>query len=404
MKSHASQAKPPLLPWLLPVAAFALPLVLTFAAKGTVLLLALVSLGGLAESVRLQRLPLPSRAVLAVLALMMVWGGLSALWEATPGLALPKLAQLVGLSCLGIAALGAAAPLAPAQRARVVPALVCGLALVALIVVEERLTNLALRRWLHDLQGHPLHVNPWVEMFTYKTATAVGGVLAVLAASTGVHGRRWLVVLGAGSAALVMALVTKSLAGLVAVGAGCALVAVGGRWAPRMLAVALIAGFAAAPFAAQLPSTEQLVHQIKLPTSAAHRIVIWKFSATKAMERPLLGWGLDAARELPGGDVSEWVYFDKTWRAQQPVLPLHPHNMFIHVWLELGGVGAVLAALLLLAVSRAVARRGVPAVATMGAALLVSATSFGAWQSWWLAVVWLLAVLASAVTPEEGAA
>jgi hypothetical protein len=70
--------------------------------------------------------------------------------------------------------------------------------------------------------------------------------------------------------------------------------------------------------------------------------------------------------------------------------------MFVQVWLESGAVGAVLAALLLLAVLRSAARLGNPGVAVMTAALLVSAVSFGAWQSWWLAVVWMLAAMACA--------
>jgi O-antigen ligase len=388
-------AKPPLAPWLLPVVAFLLPSVLAFAPKGTVAILVVLAVGGGIECLRLRRLPLPAPMVLAALALSLAWGALSVLWEQIPGLALHKAGQLTMLTLAGLGALAAVAPLSPRQRARVLPALVAGLVVVAALLVEERLTNLYLRRLVHAIQGKPLAVRPWVEMFMYKTSAAVSGVLATLAVGASFRRRWWLGVVLAAVAAIVMALLTKSLAGLVALGLGTAMVW-GGRWGRRLLAVAVVAGFAVAPFAARLPDTATISQWVSLPNSALHRTIIWRFAASHVAEHPVLGWGLDAARELPGNDGMELLTTAEGTTFLQPVLPLHPHNMFVQVWLEAGAVGAVLAALLLLAVLRSAARLGNPGVAVMTAALLVSAVSFGAWQSWWLAVVWMLAAMACA--------
>ena len=72
--------------------------------------------------------------------------------------------------------------------------------------------------------------------------------------------------------------------------------------------------------------------------SAGHRLLIWSFVGERIAERPLLGWGLDASRAIPGGK--------EEIRPGLTRLPLHPHNAALQVWLELGMPGALLAALL----------------------------------------------------------
>ena len=37
--------------------------------------------------------------------------------------------------------------------------------------------------------------------------------------------------------------------------------------------------------------------------SAGHRLEIWHFAGQRIAERPLLGWGLDASRAIPGGNA-----------------------------------------------------------------------------------------------------
>src|SRR5207302_8324015 len=73
--------------------------------------------------------------------------------------------------------------------------------------------------------------------------------------------------------------------------------------------------------------------------SAGHRLLIWSFTGEHIAERPLLGWGLDSSRAIPGGNSEI--------RPGQNWLSLHPHDAALQVWLELGMPGAVLVALLL---------------------------------------------------------
>jgi O-antigen ligase len=82
--------------------------------------------------------------------------------------------------------------------------------------------------------------------------------------------------------------------------------------------------------------------------SPLHALEIWSFVAERIEQRPIAGWGLDAARRLPGGAAP--VIIRRSDAAGRPrgvalssvMLPLHPHNAILQVWLEPGGIGIVL--------------------------------------------------------------
>ena len=70
--------------------------------------------------------------------------------------------------------------------------------------------------------------------------------------------------------------------------------------------------------------------------SAAHRLLIWDFVVERIAERPLLGWGMEASRTIPGHAASPppalLERFGLTgpavavWLPVAQMLPLHPHN------------------------------------------------------------------------------
>jgi exopolysaccharide production protein ExoQ len=138
-----------------------------------------------------------------------------------------------------------------------------------------------------------------------------------------------------------------------------------------------------------LPPPKKLFESLNLPRSTYHRLLVWEFTSHRLAERPVLGWGFNTSRAIPGGgeglDVSE------------PALPLHPHNAALQWRLELGILGTLFGAGLLL-VSTEMARRytagGVAragAVATIGATFVIAMISFGAWQTWWISAIFLIA-------------
>lgn len=105
------------------------------------------------------------------------------------------------------------------------------------------------------------------------------------------------------------------------------------------------------------------------------RVEIWRFVSRLVESKPLFGWGLDASRVFPG------------------VIPLHPHNAALQIWLELGAVGAGITAIFfvwLFARIENMRRRDAPlagaAAASVSAYLVIGALSFGTWQEWWLAL------------------
>ena len=85
------------------------------------------------------------------------------------------------------------------------------------------------------------------------------------------------------------------------------------------------------------------------------------------------------------------------------LMPLHPHNGALQAWLELGPLGALAAATAAILVTFRARRldwmnAGI-AVAMLAAYSVPWLVSYGIWQSWWLALGWLLAAIAAAITP-----
>lgn len=130
-----------------------------------------------------------------------------------------------------------------------------------------------------------------------------------------------------------------------------------------------------------------------------HRLAIWEFVADRIVERPWLGWGFESARSIPGGDTL--ISFYNTageLRGTGMVLPLHPHNASMQIWLELGVPGALIAAafagLLFFRTGSQEASRVHRAAgfAALSAAFIMAHASYGIWQSWWLSTLFLCAV------------
>jgi O-antigen ligase len=170
--------------------------------------------------------------------------------------------------------------------------------------------------------------------------------------------------------------------------------------APRVARIAMascmVAGFALMPLVPNWAPFHDHFADRTQTGSVWHRAEIWSFVAGRIAERPLLGWGLDSSRAMPGGK-------DKVDGANE-VLPLHPHNGILQLWLELGAIGAAIgAAIAMRAAWRATDPDEDPATrfamaGSLAAALAVYATAYGAWQGWWMATLWLVAAFASAST------
>jgi O-antigen ligase len=124
---------------------------------------------------------------------------------------------------------------------------------------------------------------------------------------------------------------------------------------------------------------------------------------------------MDSSRSIPGGDDAVVVSFpvpenSPPFTLTEPMLPLHPHNAVLQWWMELGAAGAALFALLLWRLSRlAAAPAGRDplfsnaAMTMLASSVLIAAVSYGFWQSWWQATLWLLGVWLAALAPLDSA-
>ncbi|MBK17529.1 MAG: hypothetical protein CMM52_01640 [Rhodospirillaceae bacterium] len=190
------------------------------------------------------------------------------------------------------------------------------------------------------------------------------------------------------------------------------------RWTKKLfwpvVAVPMLIAFVFPAFFAVPLTEEQRCRLHYTMDSAHHRIMIYQFGTHKILEKPILGWGLDSSRSIPGGaDRSNWINCIRP--DGQPTqlniggnMPLHPHNAAIQIWLELGLVGSlILSGSVLLLVGRFkrdfVDNEGQAVVAaSFCAACLIYNVSFGLWQSWLMFSMILLGGIVMTLQRSDG--
>ncbi len=161
-----------------------------------------------------------------------------------------------------------------------------------------------------------------------------------------------------------------------------------GRRAIWVLLALTVIYFALTPMLLNLlfPSAPALSAGGVVKASWLARVGIWRFTAGEIPSHPLIGWGMDASRMWPN------------------IVPLHPHNAALQIWLELGAVGAGLVILFWVWLFEQIAKlcdhdriSGAMAAAVAVAYLAIGALSFGVWQEWWLGLGALCIVFCAAL-------
>ncbi len=144
---------------------------------------------------------------------------------------------------------------------------------------------------------------------------------------------------------------------------------------------------------------EELTLNMPIAGSTLYRLYIWDFVSSRIMEKPVMGWGVGASRHI--GDQE--IIVDPKWGEIGEAVPLHPHNAFLQLQLELGVIGLVLS---LVPIGMMLWRLSSPTISHAarfaGTGLLFSvffqyAISFSVWSSWWnAAVLFSLAIMVAA--------
>ena len=397
--------------WPLVVGIVATPILSIFAGLIPATIYAASTIFEVAASPVRGRLLHPRNPVLLALTALTVWALLSSLWSATTlGLA-ARTALAFGITgVLGLWTTGLIQTLSPVTLARLRTALLLGVGLGTLIVIIENYGGYPLTRaWAVAKHGsEPMGIE--LSNFISRGLT----VLVMMMWPAYLVLRRhnpWIAALALAGAAYVLSHVGKHAVALAVISgfAGFAL-----SWAvPRMgmkaLRAAVVALVLTVPLADHfLPQMDQIA-SLNIFNSARHRLVIWRFAMDHYWEHPLRGWGIESSRAIPGGTGEAVLEFDDPNHVhviiKYPLLPLHPHNGLIQLWLELGVPGALLmAAFLWVTLGRAIApgddRWTVAAkTAAVACGLTIACISFGIWQAWWISVLWLTANLFALAPP-----
>jgi exopolysaccharide production protein ExoQ len=322
---------------------------------------------------------------------LLVWAGLSTLWSPSISGGLLLVVQVAGVMLAGALLVAAAECLDGDSRDRALVALCFFGPLFLVLVLSELLNDGVIAQALRSR-----HMASFHEVI-YDRAAAISAVLAWPVAYA--LWRR----IGRLTAILFLLLLGAALFELEMTAARLAFL-IGGLaflisfWKPRLvirgLLIMLLAAILALPpvviatgIADRFPAIAEKLAETN--TSSKHRLFIAQFVLNNIAERPIVGHGFDASRNLPGGKTPSV--------GGEPILPLHPHDAILQVWLELGAIGALIAAfvvaLVLHAIDRLSPRREAAAVAcaSFAAFFTMAVMSYGIWQNWWLMTAWIAA-------------
>lgn len=134
-----------------------------------------------------------------------------------------------------------------------------------------------------------------------------------------------------------------------------------------------------------------IIDRLAARAHSFERFEMWVAFTDVAWVKPVMGWGLGAARfiteemmaELYPNLANQWLFYP------------HPHNVFVQTFLEFGMIGLALVAVALVAYALATlwypTERMLWILPLSAAILVVWAVSHGAWQSWWIANLFLIA-------------
>lgn len=385
------------------------PSLVAYLNRSTTLFFAVAALAALAHTIKTK--PSPIIKLNPVLCAYVLWGILSALWEYDSGLALPESLQLVGL-LIGSALICRSVQSFPAEQTRLIRlAALTGAVLALCFLLIDWSADCAILKATQFLRHRE---DPWGCLLAReKSLPAVLSIMAPIILGWAWGNRAKLVLAAAFIGGLVLAgkvsdshstMMALAAAGTVWLGA----LIVGPKIMGRVVASCAVLLVLSAPLLPPLlPQPKELAETMpRIPNSTRHRLMIWQFTATRIAERPLLGWGLNGSRSIPGNtDKTEvWLHDPNATPQDFPLLqdqlPLHPHNFALQIWLETGGVGAVLVSLFLWRFFTQVSRRwGAPALAAGVAAMAVGLVGFGIWQAWWLSCLWLIAAITPLLLP-----
>lgn len=406
---------------LLQVAGFAIGGLAPLASRASVpiLFMAVAAIMGLAFARRI-RPAMPNRTDILGFGLLVSWGALSAIWAAAPADTLRSVAGFTILIAAGLMLISWArtVPLSANAVNATLDGLRAGLVLGLIVYAFEGISGGWFTRLTHGFSWQDIidDLAGGTSVRSYFiNGTAILSLLLWPAVASPMSGGRALFAPVLVGLTVIATAVFGSDSGLIALALGALCWSAAMRWgarATRAVAVLFAIVMLTTPYllhrAMHAPEIDRLVVEMQesMPSSALLRLYIWKFTTERIAERPILGWGFNSARSIPGGG-DKFVIRDGggRFRFSEFNLPLHPHNQILQIWLELGALGALIVAAvgacLIDRLGQWEPRLRACGLALIGTAIVYDSLSFGAWQSWWIATVLIASVLLAAVRSRE---
>ena len=368
--------------------------------SGLAMSLGIAGLWGLIYGLRAQGKPLDRAFVRALkkhgeawlcLFLFAMWVLLTAIWSPAPELAAETVRRLAAVCVLAPIGIWAVYRCQGEDRLLAQRAIIAGVFVALGIMVSEALNHYAMNRFASP-DKEPLEIAGDMGRAASATLTLFWVAYACLYQQMSDARIRFLLVAVAIFTSLQFGTDINAVG--LAVGTIAALFALS---FPR-LALGLVSGGAAILIAAApliYPTIAQVAFQLlpgdQMPLSYGRRAQMWETASNYIAQKPLTGWGLGAGSTFD----TPILYGGFEW----PIIQLHPHSAPLHIWLETGGIGALLASVTLIMAGgvaiRVFGRYRVATAALVGGLtflLLNWGFSHSAWREWvWTSLAALIA-------------
>lgn len=188
-----------------------------------------------------------------------------------------------------------------------------------------------------------------------------------------------------GNAAVLLALISALIAMVIAIRAP--------KFAIKAIFILPAALILISPLLALASAQASAELKASIPFSWEWRLETWGYLWDKIKAAPLIGHGFDSLRSFTDT-------FDARGFKGLSLVPMHPHNIGLHIWTETGLIGVALICAALVLGGRAIAKaewltreRAIAITGSMAAITVIANLSYSAWQDWWLGAVFIALAL-----------
>ena len=381
--------------WVLKISYLLLGPISAFAKMGTVPIIIFALFGYESFTSAAKKLRLFAKSVFGkVIIIFLIWTATSMLWSAEPLIYnFLRVAVIIIVSILFFLLMNS---LNPRIKVKVIGTICISFLFLLCILLIEGWTDASIHRFLRPLDSIPRE-GEWVPYISLIAArgTAILAPFTFLLAlfiqkKTNQRKLSCTFVLLSFLATLQMPMAASSLA----IFLGCLTYAFV-FYKPKVIlpaiSMALILVALTIPFLTPIIVKEirGSVYEKLISRNVMQRLEIWNFTSEKINGSPFVGHGFGAARSISATSIN---IANTNWKA----MPLHPHNSFLQVWLELGLLGVLILCyylhLLFKNIKEKVVSKSIQAclASTLISTLILSLISFGIWQYWWIATWGLL--------------